>query len=197
MSTLIPGQEKGKSVDLREELVAADEEMARQVFKQAVDRLCRPASWHEVAGVLSGIFTVEKKDAGEPAEPGDHIRINIPGPGLREGDGDDWVRVKTIDRDFDELSDESFGLLLEVSTNPHSPNPAISHFFGEGASSSLLITRKGKLVTAFYKGRNETINTENLALTDKIRNIVVAGGAIAGISELQWSALLKGLLTPE
>jgi hypothetical protein len=49
-------------------------------------------------------------------------------------------------------------------------------------------------VTAHYFGRNEEPNTEGLGLTDKIRNVVVAGGALAGMSELQWTALLKGLL---
>ena len=68
-------------------------------------------------------------------------------------------------------------------------------FFADGASSTFLITRKDSAVTAHYKGRNETPNTDELALTDKVRNIVVAGGALAGISELQWRALLKGMLT--
>ena len=54
--------------------------------------------------------------------------------------------------------------------------------------------RKAGTVTAHYKGRNESPNTDELALTDKVRNVVVAGGALAGVSELQWRALLKGLL---
>ncbi len=195
MSTeLVPSQEKGKSVDLEEVVTAASREEAIQLFQQGVNRLSRPALWAETAGGISASFSIAAKEE-QTIEPGDHIRITIPGPGLGEGDGDDWVRVETVDKDFDDQYDESYGILLLVCANPNSETDAIAHFFAEGASSSFLLKRKDKVVTAYYKGRNETPNTEKLVLTDKIRNMVVAGGALAGISELQWTALLRGLLS--
>jgi hypothetical protein len=57
-----------------------------------------------------------------------------------------------------------------------------------------MIIRKGNTIRASYHGRNEKPNLDNPALGDKIRNAVVAIGAMAGISELQWKAFLKGLL---
>jgi hypothetical protein len=192
---LIPSQEKGKSVDLREELVASDENIAKKLFRDAVDRLCKPSLWHEMAGSLSASFVIDEKDKRQRIKTGDHIRIKIPGPGLNEGDGDDWVRVETIDENFDDQFDESFGIMLLVCPNPHTEGNAIAHFFAEGASSSFLVTRKNNIVSAMYKGRNEVVNTEKLGLTDSVRNLVVAGGAIAGVSELQWNAFLKGLLS--
>ena len=195
MSTqLVPVQEKGKSVDLEENVTANDRDAAKKLFKDAVYRLCHPATWHDIAGTLSASFSVDDKQKEQNIEQGDHIRINIPGPGLNEGDGEDWVRVETIETNFDNEFDESFGMLLLVCPNPHTKGDAIAHFFAEGASSTFLVTRKANTVTAHYKGRNESPNTDELALTDKVRNIVVAGGALAGISELQWRALLKGLL---
>ncbi len=192
---LIPSQEKGKSVDLREEINAETEAGAKIIFRNAVDRLSSPSEWHEMTGALSASFTIDGKNDKDRIEVADHIRIKIPGPGLREGDGDDWVCVETIDENFDDRSDESFGLKLLVCPNPHTKSDATAHFFAEGASSSFLVTRKEKVVTAIYKGRNETPNTENLSLADSVRNMVVANGALAGISELQWRAFLKGLLS--
>lgn len=128
-------------------------------------------------------------------QAGDYLRIDIPGPGPAGGEGNDWVRVEKIDTDFDEHSNESFGLLLFVCGNPHTAGDAVAHFFGEGASSSFLIIRDGKSVIAKYKGRNETANTKQVPVNDKIRNLLVAGAAMAGVSQLQWSALLKGLIS--
>lgn len=196
MSTdLVPSQEKGKSLDLAQKVIAADEDTAKKLFQDAVYLLCRPVLWHDTVGAVSASFYVDGKQQEERIEPGDHIRIKIPGPGPSEGDGEDWVRVDVVEKNFDEQFDESFGVLLIVCPNPHTTASAIAHFFGEGASSSLLLTRKDNTVTAHYKGRNESPNTEAPALKDKIRNIVVASGALAGISELQWMALLKGLVT--
>ena len=191
---LVPSQQKGKSVDLEESVTSNNVDAAKKLFQDAVHLLCRPSTWHEIAGALSASFSIDSKQQERGIEQGDHIRINLPAPGISEGDGDDWVRVEKIETNFDKGCDESFGILLLVCPNPHTKGEAIAHFFADGASSTFLVTRKKNTVTAFYKGRNEIPNTDELTLTDKVRNIVVASGALAGISELQWRALLKGLL---
>jgi hypothetical protein len=196
-TNLIPAQEKGKSLDLQEEVISEEVGAAKEIFQRAVERLSHPTSWHETAGTLSASFSIDGKNPGEAVQQGDHLRIAIPGPGLSEGDGEDWVRVEAIQKNFDSQYDESFGILVMVCPNPHTKGDAVAHLFAEGASSTFLITRKGKTVTAQYKGRNELPNTEDLTVTDKVRNLVVAGGALAGISDLQWSALLKGLLSTD
>ena len=193
-SKLIPAQEKGKSVDLVESVTTTEVEEAKQLFQNAVYLVRRPTLWHETAGTLSATFTIDGKQAEQPIEDGDYIRISIPGPGLKEGEGEDWVKVSTIKTDLADQFDESFGFKVEVCPNPHTSGDAIAHFFAEGASSTFLVTRKDKTVSAHYKGRNETANTEDLALVDKVRNIIVAAGALAGVSELQWTAFLKGLI---
>ena len=120
---------------------------------------------------------------------------SLPAPGLSAGDGHDWVRVETIEENFGRGTDESFAMTLKVCENPEHPEKGVAHFFAEGPSSTFIITRKELAVKASYHGRNETANLENPALKDKIRNAVVAIGAIAGVSELQWKAFLKGLLS--
>jgi hypothetical protein len=194
---LIPSQEKGKSVDLQESVTAVGTQEAKKLFQQAEERLKKPARWHDIAGSLSANFSIHGKREEDSIQEGDHIRISIPGPGLKEGDGDDWVRVEIIEENFNNEVDESCGVTLIVCPNPTTDGDEVAHFFADGASSTFLLTRKDKIVTAYYKGRNERPNTRDLELTDKLRNIVVAGGAMAGMSELQWKALLKGFLAIE
>jgi hypothetical protein len=71
------------------------------------------------------------------------------------------------------------------------------HFFEDLATSTFVIERIGNPVTARYYGRNELPNTETSEKKDIIRNAIVATGAAAGLSELQWSALLKAFLKEE
>ncbi|HUR67584.1 MAG TPA: hypothetical protein VMZ03_14620 [Chitinophagaceae bacterium] len=197
MNLLVPPGTKGKSVDLEQTFTATMLDEAKAVYEKAVKRLQQPSSWHKLTGDPGAVFTV--KDPSTMAEKksaaiNDLIKIDLPAPGSPAGDGHDWVKVEKISRDFDEQADESFGLLAKVTENPEDPEKGIAHFFAEGASSTFIIKRKGSTVTASYHGRNETPNTENPGLADKVRNTIVALGALAGISELQWKALLKGFI---
>jgi hypothetical protein len=65
------------------------------------------------------------------------------------------------------------------------------------ATSSYIIERNGDIVTARYHGRNEISNIATASTLDNIRNATIAVGASIGLSEVQWSALLKGLLSAE
>lgn len=195
--SLIPKNFKGKSVDLEESIIAPSANNAKEIYRQACERLQCPATWHELAGEFGAVFTVKKAGSDETKNTisvNDFIQVDIPAPGPAAGDGHDWVKVETIDQDFDKDAEESFGLLVKVTSNPSTPGDDIAHFFGREASSTWVVKRKGNTVTASYHGRNETPNTESEGIGDKLRNSIVAIGAMAGISALQWTALLKGLL---
>ena len=195
---IIPENETGKQVDLFEEIELGSNEDAVSTYIAARERLINPAIWKTITGAVSADFeAVANEDSSEDkrVSVGDYIKIDIPAPGLAAGDGHDWVRVETIEEDFDLDADESFGMTVKVCENPEHPEKGVAHFFAEGASSTFIITRNALAVKASYHGRNETANLENPALKDKIRNAVVATGASAGVSELQWKAFLKGLLT--
>lgn len=195
--SLIPENFKGKSVDLEESIAASTKDEAKDMYRQACERLQQPGTWHELAGEAGAVFTV--KDALNHTSKkivavNDFIQVDIPAPGPSAGDGHDWVQVEKMGQDFDKEAEESFGLTVKVTANPSNPQEGIAHFFGSGASSTFIVKRKGNKVIASYHGRNETPNTESEALGDKLRNTIVAIGAMAGISALQWTALLKGLL---
>lgn len=196
-SPIVPEQTEGKSVDLEESIEANTVEEAKQIFAKASERLFHPSTWHELAGSLSGFFTPDKSKGeatGVPVRQNDYLMIDLPAPKSNAGDGHDWVRVESVAHNAEKEAEESAGITLVTSVNPHQPEEGVAHFFNEGATSSFIIKRKGNRVTATYHGRNEKPNTSEVSTADKIRNSIVAIGAMAGLSELQWKALLKGFL---
>ena len=194
---IIPENETGKHVDLFEKVRLETGEEAVRVYTRARRKLFHPATWKPMTGTVAADFKSpfpEQTGGGNPIAAGDYLSIDIPGPGLSAGDGHDWVKVERIEENIDPEADESIAMTVEVCENPGHPEKGIAHFFAEGASSTFIITRKKETVKASYHGRNERPNLENPALGDKIRNTVVAFGAMAGMSALQWKAFLKGLL---
>lgn len=197
----IPENYQGKPVNLKEKVAEDNLEDALKSYERAKKRLLNPPVWHKLAGSLSAKFKIEN-----PVEPncdrllkaGDYMSVNIHSPEAIIAQNYDWVQVKEIIEE--KLSDlEAYFLLrLEVAPNPKNKKTNVDHFFKKGASSTFVIYRKENKVEAHYYGRNETPNNQNKNSTlENVRNEMVALGAMAGLSDLQWTALLKGLLQTE
>jgi hypothetical protein len=197
-SEIIPMQVQGKFNDLEETYTAADVADAIIVFERAVQRLKHPACWHTIAGVLSAAFLLVDHTGHELHRPGsedDLIRIDVPGPGPATGDGYDWVRITRMEEKTDKQTDQKrFAMRLESCPAPGNRTGESAHFFKTGASSTFMVERTGKTVTASYHGRNEVSNTDTVSVVDNLRNAVIGIAALVGVSELQWKALLKGFL---
>ena len=193
---LVPENEKGMQSDTESEREFPSAEEALEVYKIAKDRLLHPNKWHEYAGKATADFqlTDEKGEAVQKeVREGFHFRIDIPGPGSISGEGYDWVRVEKINEV--ENSDEKI-LTIQVrpAPNPLIENKDVAHFFSDEATSSFMVTLKGKKVKAGVYGRNEKPNTGADSLADKARNAAVAAGAVAGFAKLQWKSLVNGLI---
>lgn len=192
----IPVNIAGKAVDIEHSVTEPTEEEAIKTFNRACKRLQNPQVWKEIAGTFSASFHISNSEQSNPqrlTRVSDHLRINIPSLGK----GYDWVRVAAISERADPVDGDEFGIQLRPSVNPDKPHEGIAHFFKKDASSTFIIQRKGKVVKAYYHGRNEVPNTNDVPLVDKVRNKIVAEGALAGVSAVQWKALIKGLLTKE
>lgn len=193
----IPAQEKGEQLDTIETVKAADEEEAREIFQAAKKRLLNVSGWSLISKGISAHFELTdqygRPKEGAPA-PGDHFRINIPGPGSPAGEGYDWVKVELVDdsADSNELSE-----CVTIKVRP-SPDPTkqegVAHFLQEDATSSFVVKRKFDKVSAEVHGRNEKVNTTAEKIPDKIRNAVVGTAAVKGAAKIQWQKLVKGLL---
>jgi len=189
---VIPEHNKGIQTNTESSIELSTEQEAQQFYEEAKQRLLAINSWHQYAGNASADFLLTDHKGNRinrSPQKGDHFKIDIPGPGTVTGDGHDWVQVEAI-----EENENSIGIRVRPVTNPTNERKDVAHFFSEEATSSFIVKRDGKKITAGVYGRNEKPNTNTENLKDKIRNTAMAAGAISGFSKLQWKSLVNGLV---
>lgn len=193
--SLVPGQQLGAHSEVTHEVTCADNQSATQLFQLASLRLRNVNEWQQYcdgSGSEFRLFDNEGNEQVRPARVGDHIRIDIPGPGSAAGKGFDWVKVEAINS---EVINGGHALSMRVrpTTSPVTDDDAIAHFFDAHATSTFSVNVQDNIVTAAIYGRNEQPNT-NASTSDNIRNTVIAIGAIAGLNQPQWKRLAVGFL---
>lgn len=194
----IPHQDLGNKLDTEESVSASSAHEAQQIFRIAADRLLNVNCWGKISGPLSARFMLTDESGRVikgPAQPGNHFKIDIPGPGPANGNGFDWVKVEALDDERNPGgNEESITLRVRPSPDPEKFTSETAHFFKDYATSSFRVERIGNKVTASVHGRNEIPNTDVDKTGDKLRNALVGTGAVGGISSTQWRALVHGLL---
>lgn len=195
---IIPRQKEGAKKDIDHTMIAADENDARKLFMIARNRLVNINHWHEYAKPVTAVFKLTDRYGSEVArtvETGDHFRIDLPGPGNTEGGGYDWVRVEAIeDKSYPDGPAEYIAFRVRPTFDPKQQGENVAHFLSNHSTSTFALMRDGREVTAAVFSRNEVSNTETTAITDKVRNTVVAATAVMGFSNIQWKNLVKGIL---
>jgi hypothetical protein len=193
---VVPEQSTGAQSNTESTATFNSVEEARSFFEIVKERLQQVGDWHSLAGKGTAAFelTDEKGDAVKrPPQKGDHLKIDIPGPGPRTGDGFDWVQVEAVEHteggDLDCLV-----MQVRPATNPKNDQQDVAHFFSDEATSNFMVKREGTTITAAVYGRNEKPNTSAEKVVDKARNTAVATGAVSGFSKLQWKSLVTGFL---
>lgn len=193
---LVPGNTTGMQSNTEGEKEFDSEDEASSFFAIAKQRLLQPNKWHEYAGSAAADFQLTD-EKGNPVDTevkeGFHFRIDIPGPGTGTGEGYDWVQVEKIS-EVEKDNEKIFTIQVRPATNPLNEKQDVAHFFTDAATSSFMVSKKGRIVKAAVYGRNEKPNTKAEDLKDKARNTVVATGAISGMAKLQWNSLVKGVL---
>jgi hypothetical protein len=195
---IVPQQQEGTKKDIDHSITAQSDEEAVELFNIARNRLVDVNHWHELCGITSANFTLTDasgKEVNRTAEEGDHFKINLPAPGSNEGEGYDWVQIESIENKGTANDPaEYIAIKVRPTANPQTPSDEVAHFFKEDSTSSFVVMRDGKTITAAVLGRNEKPNTETDNIIDKVRNAVVGVTAILGFSNVQWNSLVKGLL---
>jgi hypothetical protein len=199
---IIPSQKDGGKKDIEHSVTAVDNDDARKLFVIARNRLLDVNNWDKVSGVLSAKFHLTDASGLEvdrTAEKDDYFKIGLPAPGPADGRGFDWVKIEAIEEKSDTSGPyESIGIRVRPASDPTQNGENVAHFFNSDATSTFLVERHEKEVTASVFGRNEKPNTkETDKVVDKIRNAVVGAGAIAGLSNIQWKSLITGLIAME
>ncbi len=195
-----PAQKKGKFVDAEHFVEEATVEEAIVTYNRACARMLNPPVWEQLTAGKNVTFKLATNNEDEVqrlAYVGDYFKIDLPGPGSVTGEGYDWVKVETIEENTAPDAEDSLAMRLRACSNPHRAEGGVAHFFNEDATSTFIVRRKVNRVSFSYHGRNESANTSELPMLDKMRNAVVALGAEAGLSAVFWSGLVKAMLQKE
>ena len=199
--SIIPENKKGKHTDIEHSITAHDKNEALTIFKTSVKRMLNINIWHKLAGIASAHFSltdISGKEVQRLAALGDFIKMDIHGPGPSSGNGFDWVNIEILEDDSNlNGEEESVAMRLRPSSQPGEQSSNAAHFFTKEATSTFIIYRKQNIITSFYHGRNEVLNDDTKKVTDNIRNFIMGGVALAGVSEMQWTALIKSFLEEE
>ena len=193
---MIPEQEEGVQSNTESDAVFESEPEAIRFYQVVRERLLDVNQWNKWAGAATARFQLidaEGRKVNRPAQQGDYFQIDIPGPDGEEGD---WVRIEAIE-ERTEPDCQMTAIRVRPAENPLSAKGETAHFFGEEATSTFVAKQQGGKVTAAVYGRNEKPNTERESLGDKIRNAVIALGAMVGFSKLQWKSLVTGLVNKD
>jgi hypothetical protein len=196
---IVPPQYEGQKKDIVHCVETIDEDDARKLFVIARNRLLAINRWYDLCGSSSAKFTLTDNKGTKhdrTAEKGDYLKIDLPAtPGTADGKGYDWVFIEAIEDNSDSAGPyESIALRARPSQHPNEKVENIAHFFDNDATSTFIVERHGKKVTAAVYGRNEVPNTATSNTFDKVRNVIVGMSAILGFSNMQWNNLVRGLL---
>ncbi|MEJ2903572.1 hypothetical protein [Pedobacter panaciterrae] len=193
----VPEQQNGTEMNAVEKVELASVAEAVDFFKIVKERLLDINQWAKIAGTeMSNFYLTDSSghQVSRFAIDGDHIKIDIPGPGTVAGKGYDWVRIEQIITE--ELDGaEVLSITVRPSANPLNDKEDTAHFLTDEATSTFQVKRMGNTVSAEEHGRNEMPNTGTDNTLDNIRNVFVGWGAKIGLSYPQWKALVKGLLS--
>jgi hypothetical protein len=192
---IIPAQYTGKEIEAISSVEMKDENEAKAFYEIVKDRLQNVNNWHRLAGFISAKFQVvdsEGKEVDRYVIKGDYLKIDIPGPGSKEGDGYDWVCIEELKEEI--VNDnQSIGFRVRPSKNPCGEKNETAHFYSHEATSSFIATREKSTISAWIVDRNIKPNDHAESLTDKIRDTTVGIGAIGMFSKIQWQNLAEGL----
>jgi hypothetical protein len=196
INDIVPEHQKGAKTDAEHSITAENAEQAGKIFERARQRLLDVNHWQQLCGKPSAEFRLTDNAGNEvnrPAQVNDHFKINIPAPGVAAGEGYDWVKIEAIE---ESENGNLLAIRVRPAPDPCTPGEDIAHFFKDAATSTFAVERKGNQVIASVHGRNEEPNTNTENVLDKVRNAIVAIGAMIGLSTPQWQSLVKGLLEP-
>ena len=193
---IVPPQFTGQEIETEATKELTNEADAKTLYLLARKKLLEVNNWNKIAGAITAQFQIidekgEKVD--REVKKGDHLRINIPGPGTKEGNGYDWVLVEEL-KEISDGSLQSIGFRVRPNGNPFSEKNETAHFYSKEATSTFIITRENSKLISWIIDRNLLPNTEPRSLVDKVRDVVVGISAIAGFSKVQWQGLADCLI---
>lgn len=193
---IVPAQYTGEEIEADAYVELKDESEAKSFYNVVKERLLNVNNWHHLAGIISAKFQVVDatgREVERNVEIGDYLKVDIPGPGSKKGEGFDWVCIEDL-KEITTGDNESIGFRVRPSQNPFGEKEETAHFYSAEATSSFIINREMLKISSWIVDRNIKPNDEAESLADKIRDTSVGIGAIGMFSKIQWKSLAKGLV---
>jgi hypothetical protein len=198
---IVPRQRTGKAIDARASLTLKNENEAKAFFNIVKNRLQNVNGWADLSGNLSATFQLVNPDGMEVRrnlQRGDYLKIDIPGPGNKTGNGYDWVQIEDVENKSS-ASSESFSFRVRPTGKPwsqsHTRNRDVAHFYSRESTSTFTANREGRNVVAVIRDRNTKPNKMANRPFDRIRNTIVGTLGVLSFSKIQWQNLVDGLLS--
>jgi len=198
-ANIIQEHHTGKDTEAEASTELENDADAMNFYHTAKKRLLQVNQWHQLAGLISAKFQLTDANGEEinsEAVQGNYIRIDIPGPGSKEGDGYDWVLIEEL-REVAFENIQSIGFRVRPADNPKKDSEHTAHFYDKSSTSNFIVTRESHVVTASIIDRNLQPNDDTESVTDKIRHTVAGMAAISAFSKIQWQNLAEGLVKKE
>jgi hypothetical protein len=156
----VPENRHGDSVDSETSREFGDITEARAFFDKGKIRLLDVNRWHEFSGEELALFMLTDATGTQvpgPAQEGHYIKIDIPGPGTKKGDGFDWVIIEEV-KEERSGSAESLALRVRPTDDPTSEGHDTTHFYSNESTSTFIITQDQLTVSAAVYDRNLEAN---------------------------------------
>ncbi|GAB3035921.1 hypothetical protein [Spirosoma pulveris] len=169
----------------------ADAATAREAFARSVEKLLNVTAWSglsDLAADFSLYNAVGREKPNEPVQPGDYIKIQLPGP-----TPENWVRVTDVTS-----RETCVQFTVQPSHDPGSSRPEqTEHFFSEQARSTFQVELLGNTIRAAEIGQDESINNQQPeagSLGRALVNTVIAEGGWLFYQKFQWKLLTDYLV---
>jgi hypothetical protein len=200
LHSIVPKQKIGAHTGATAKVTNNSRHDAIVLFNACKNRLLDINNWYHYSGDTGARFVLTDATGKvvEKVTPkkGDLIRIQLPAPPNKDGDGYDWVRIEEFEEKKEQLKDEElFGFRVRPVRGPNVPGKDSSHFYTSDATGTFIVLRRSSTVYVMERGRNEKPNFTG-DLIDKLRNTTIALAAILGLAKPQWKNLVKGILHP-
>jgi hypothetical protein len=192
----VPEQKKGARSDTRYSVRTSNEQAARRLFQNARLNLLNVNGWHTLSGdnVLFQLMNEKGEEIQALAYTGNYFRICIPAiPGAATSKSEEWVYIEKIEEGGLKYH-EYTSMRVRPCPSPLSESKEVAHFFSDDATSTFSVVRNGTRVMVMVSGRNEIPNTHASGLFAKVRNVIVAFGAMLGLNKPLWKSLAKGII---
>jgi len=185
---LLPVNKKGSKNNASADILFEKQDEADEYFERLSKNLLKINDWKVNAGKNPTVFFIYNKDnqkRHELVEENDLVKIKMPAPKNKLGNGFDWVIVTQL-KIIEKPDLKVFLLQMKPHICPENINGGVAHFYTEDATNTFILSKRNKTIQLSVHGRNEIPNTKKVGFLNACRNFFVAGGGIFGGSKMQW-----------